>query len=110
MTILTSAELEVLMDLRMSWGRLYSNEITRLQNEDDSKHGGAYLAHGPANRNEEGVIGVLHEMPLHAVEHGSLQRLLALSKVTVYQYMALGTSLGEPPQARRWGTRDAIED
>jgi hypothetical protein len=39
MTILTSAELEILMDLRMSWGRLYSNEITRLRNEDDSKHG-----------------------------------------------------------------------
>jgi hypothetical protein len=95
MTILTSAELEVLMDLRMSWGRLYSNEITRLRNEDDSKHGadsGAYLAHEPANRNEEGVIGVLHEMPLHAVEHGSLQRLLAMSKVTVYQYMVLGTT------------------
>jgi hypothetical protein len=112
MTILTGGELEVLMGLRMSWGRLYSNEITRLQNEDDSKHGadsGAYLAHGPANRNEEGVIGVLREMPLHAVEHGSLQRLLAMSKVTVYQYMVLGTNLGEPRPARRWGTRDAIE-
>ena len=35
MTILTSAELEILMDLRMSWGRLYSNEITRLQNEGE---------------------------------------------------------------------------
>jgi hypothetical protein len=66
MNILTIGELEVLMDLRMSWGRLYSNEITRLQNEDDSKHGadcGADLAHAPANRNEEGVITVLHEMP-----------------------------------------------
>ena len=30
-------------------------------------------------------------------------------KVTVYQYMVLGTNLGEPRQARRWGTRDAIE-
>ena len=32
-----------------------------------------------------------------------------MSKVTVYQYMALGTSLGEPRKARRWGTREAIE-
>jgi hypothetical protein len=66
MTILTGGELEVLMGLRMSWGRLFSNEITRLQNEDDSKHGadcGADLAHGLANRNEKGVISVLQEMP-----------------------------------------------
>lgn len=66
MTILTGDELEVLMGLRMSWGRLYSNEITRLQDEDDSKHRDdccADLEHGFANRNEEGVIGVLHEMP-----------------------------------------------
>jgi hypothetical protein len=65
MTILTGAELEVLMGLRMSWGRLYWNEIVRLQNEDDSKHGadrGADLAHGPANRNEKSVTSVLHEM------------------------------------------------
>jgi hypothetical protein len=65
MTFLTGGELEALMRLRMSWGRLYWNEIVRLQNEDDSKHGadcGADLAHGPANRNEEGVISVLHEM------------------------------------------------
>ena len=32
-----------------------------------------------------------------------------MSKVTVYQYMALGTNLGEPRKARRWGTREAIE-
>lgn len=32
-----------------------------------------------------------------------------MSKVTVYQYMALGRSLGEPRKARRWGTREAIE-
>jgi hypothetical protein len=32
-----------------------------------------------------------------------------MSKVTVYQYMVLGTNLGEPRQARRWGTREAIE-
>jgi hypothetical protein len=66
MTFLTSGELEALMGLRMSWGRLYWNEMMRLQNEDDSKHGadcGADLAHGPANRNEEGVISVLHKMP-----------------------------------------------
>jgi hypothetical protein len=66
MTFLTSGELEALMGLRMSWGRLYWNEIVRLQNEDDSKHGadcGADLAHGPANRNEKGVISVLHKMP-----------------------------------------------
>jgi hypothetical protein len=51
MTILTGGELEVLMGLRMSWGRLYSNEITRLQNEDGTKHCadcGADLAHGLA--------------------------------------------------------------
>ena len=36
MTILTSRELEVLIGLRMSWGKLYSKEITRLQNEDNS--------------------------------------------------------------------------
>ena len=38
----------------------------RLQNEEDSKHGadcGADLAHGPANRNEENVISVLHKVP-----------------------------------------------
>jgi hypothetical protein len=67
MTILTGSELEVLMGLRMSWRRLYSNEIMRLQNEDDSKHGagcGTDLAHGLANRNEEGVVSVLHEMSL----------------------------------------------
>ena len=65
MTFLTSGELEVLIGLRMSWGRLYWNEIVRLQNEDDSKHGancGADLAHGPANRNEKSVTSVLHEM------------------------------------------------
>jgi hypothetical protein len=32
-----------------------------------------------------------------------------MSQVTVYQYMVLGTNLGEPRQARRWGTREAIE-
>ena len=51
MTILTRGELEVLMGLRMSGGRLYSNEITRLQNEDGTKHCadcGADLAHGLA--------------------------------------------------------------
>jgi hypothetical protein len=67
MTFLTSGELEALMGLRISWGRLYRNEIVRLQNEDDSKHGadrgGADLAHGPANRNEQSVISVLHEVP-----------------------------------------------
>jgi hypothetical protein len=66
MTILTGGELEALMGLRMSWERLYSNEITRLQNEDDSKHGadcGVDLAHGLANRNEKAVISVLHKMP-----------------------------------------------
>jgi hypothetical protein len=26
-----------------------------------------------------------------------------------YQYMVLGTNLGEPRKARRWGTREAIE-
>jgi hypothetical protein len=65
MTFLTGGELEALMRLRMSWGRLYWNEIVRLQNEDDSKHGadcGADLAHGPANRNEKSVTSVLHEM------------------------------------------------
>ena len=62
MTILTGGELEVLMGLRLNWGRLYSNEITRLQNEDDSADYGADLAHGPANQ-VEGVFGVLHEMP-----------------------------------------------
>jgi len=36
MTILTDRELEILIGLRMSWGKLYSKEITRLQNEDDS--------------------------------------------------------------------------
>jgi hypothetical protein len=66
MTILTGGELEILMGLRMSWGRLYSNEITRLRNEDDSKHAadcGVDLTDGLANRNEEGVIKVLHEVP-----------------------------------------------
>jgi hypothetical protein len=66
MTFLTSGELEALMGLRISWGRLYWNEMMRLENEDDSKPGadcGAHLAQGPANRNEEGVISVLHEMP-----------------------------------------------
>ena len=66
MTILTGGKLKVLKGLRMSWGRLYSNEITRLQSEDVSKHGddcGADLAHRLANRNEEGVISVLDEMP-----------------------------------------------
>jgi hypothetical protein len=32
-----------------------------------------------------------------------------MSKVTVFQYLVLGTNLGEPRQARRWGTREAIE-
>ena len=32
-----------------------------------------------------------------------------MSQVTVYQYNLLGTNLGEPRQARRWGTREAIE-
>jgi hypothetical protein len=36
MTILTGRELEVLVALRTSWGKLYSKEITQLQNEDDS--------------------------------------------------------------------------
>jgi hypothetical protein len=65
-TFLTSGQVETLMRLRMSWGRLYWNEIVRLQYEDDSKHGadcGADLAHGPANRNEKSVISVLREMP-----------------------------------------------
>ena len=69
MTILTGGELKVLMGLRMSWGRLYSNEITRLQNEDGTKHRadcGADLAHGIANRNEEGVVSVLHETSLNS--------------------------------------------
>ena len=69
MTILTGAELKALMGLRMNWGRLYWTEIVRLQNEDDSRHGadcGADLAHGPANRNEKGVISVLHKMSTHA--------------------------------------------
>jgi hypothetical protein len=69
MTFLTSAELEALMGLRMSWGSLYWNEIVRLQNEEDSKHGadcGADPAHGPANHNEKGVISVLHRMPTDA--------------------------------------------
>ena len=61
MTILTGSEFEVLMGLRMSWRRLYSNEIMRLRNEDESRHG-ADLVHEPANRNGEGVIGVRHEM------------------------------------------------
>jgi hypothetical protein len=64
MTFLTSGELEALMGLRRSWGRLYWNEIVRLQNEDDSKHGsdwGAALAHGPANHNEKSVISVLQD-------------------------------------------------
>jgi hypothetical protein len=26
-----------------------------------------------------------------------------------YQYMVIGTNLGEPRKARRWGTREAIE-
>ena len=66
MTFLTGGELEALICLRMSWGRLYWNEIVRLQNEDDSEHDAdcdADLAHGPANRNEENVISVLHKMP-----------------------------------------------
>jgi hypothetical protein len=66
MTILTGSELEVLMSLHKSWGRLYSNEITRLRTEDDSKHGadcGADLTDGPANRNEDGLISVLYEGP-----------------------------------------------
>ena len=32
-----------------------------------------------------------------------------MSQVTVYQYMLISTNLGEPRQARRWGTREAIE-
>jgi hypothetical protein len=36
MTILTGRELEVLIGLRTSWGRLYSKELARLLNEDDS--------------------------------------------------------------------------
>ena len=36
MTFLTGRELELLVALRTSWGKLYSKEITRLQNEDDS--------------------------------------------------------------------------
>jgi hypothetical protein len=69
MTILTGGELEVLMGLRMSWGKLYSNEITRLQSEDGTKHCadcGADLAHGLANRNEEGVVSVPHETSLNS--------------------------------------------
>jgi hypothetical protein len=59
MTILTGGQLKILMDLRMSWGRLYSNEIARLRNEDDSKYAadcGVDLTNGLAKRNEEGVI------------------------------------------------------
>jgi hypothetical protein len=37
MTILTGRELEVLIGLRTSWGRLYSKELARLLNEDDTK-------------------------------------------------------------------------
>jgi hypothetical protein len=37
MTILTGRELEVLTGLQMSWGKLYSKELARLQNKDDSK-------------------------------------------------------------------------
>jgi hypothetical protein len=36
MTILTGRELEILIGLRTSWGRLYSKELARLLNEDDS--------------------------------------------------------------------------
>jgi hypothetical protein len=32
-----------------------------------------------------------------------------MSKVTIYQHMVVGTNLGEPRKARRWGTREAIE-
>jgi hypothetical protein len=65
MTLLTGGELEILMSLRMSWVRLYSNEITRLRNEDDSKHAadcGVHLTDGLPNRDEEVVIRVLDEM------------------------------------------------
>ena len=37
MTILTGRELEVLTGLQMSWGKLYSKELARLQNKDDPK-------------------------------------------------------------------------
>lgn len=33
-----------------------------------------------------------------------------MGKVTVYQYQMLNTNLGEPRKARRWGTREAIEE
>jgi hypothetical protein len=64
MTLLTGGELEILMSLRMSWVRLYSNEITRLRNEDDSKHAadcGVDFTDGLPNRDEEVVIRVLDE-------------------------------------------------
>jgi len=56
MTILTSRELEVLVGLRMSWGKLYSKEITRLQNEDDFKLRGRRTnsAHFPARADADG--------------------------------------------------------
>jgi hypothetical protein len=37
MTILTGRELEVLVGLRMSWGKLYSKELGRLLNEEDEE-------------------------------------------------------------------------
>ena len=36
MTTLTNRELEVLIGLRTSWGTLYSKELARLLNEDDT--------------------------------------------------------------------------
>jgi hypothetical protein len=65
MTLLTGGELEILMGLRVSWGRLYSKEITRLRSEDDSKHAadcGVDLTDGLANRDEGGVIRALDEV------------------------------------------------
>ena len=32
-----------------------------------------------------------------------------MGRDTIYQYMVVGTNLGEPRKARRWGTREAIE-
>jgi hypothetical protein len=43
----------------------------------------------------------------HRVEQNTLQGLLAMSKVTVYQYMVLDTAL-QKQKSRRWGTREGI--
>jgi hypothetical protein len=44
----------------------------------------------------------------HRVEPDTLQGLLAMSKVTVYQYRVLNPNHVERRKSQRWGTREGI--